>query len=51
MGLFYPKETTNPSLVGYIDAGYKFDPHKTRSQTNYLFCYNATIISWHSIKH
>ena len=22
--LFYPKETINPTLVGYTDAGYKF---------------------------
>ena len=30
--------------------GYKFDPHKARSQISYLFCYNGITISWRSIK-
>ena len=50
LGLFYSKETTNSGLVGYADAGYKSDPHKARSQTGYLFCYNNTAISWRSTK-
>ena len=29
--LFYSNETISPGLVGYTDAGYKFDPHKARS--------------------
>ena len=37
-------------LVGYTDAGYKSDPHKARSQTDYVFCYNGTTISWRSTK-
>ena len=48
--LFYSNENTSPRLVRYTDAGYKSDPHKTRSQTNYLFCYNGSVISWRSIK-
>ena len=45
-GLFYSNETTSPGLVGYTDAGYKSNPHKAHSQTDYLFCYNGTAISW-----
>ena len=43
-------KTTNPSLIGYTNEGYKSDPHKTRSQTDYLFCYNNTIIFWRFTK-
>ena len=43
--LYYSKESTTSSLVGYSDAGYRSDPHKARSQTGYLFCYNGTSIS------
>ena len=50
MGLYYSNKTTNSGLVGYADAGYKSDPHKARSQTGYLFCYNDTAISWRSTK-
>jgi len=50
LGLFYSKNTTNSGLVGYADAGYKSDPHRARSQTGYLFCYNDTAISWRSTK-
>ena len=50
MRLFYSNETTSPGLVEYIDAGYKSDLHKARSQTSYLFCYNGTSISWSSTK-
>ena len=50
MGLFYSNETTSLGLVGYTDAGYKSDPHKARSQTGYVFCYNGTAISWRSTK-
>ncbi|KAL9165045.1 hypothetical protein ABFS82_06G145300 [Erythranthe guttata] len=48
--LFYSKNATNQGLVGYADAGYRSDPHKTRSQTEYLFCYNGAGISWRSTK-
>ena len=48
--LFYSKETTSSGLVGYTNAGYKSNSHKTRSQINYLFCYNGTTISWRSFK-
>ena len=50
LGLFYSNETTSPRLVGYIDARYKSDPHKTRSQIGYLCCYNGTVIFWRSTK-
>ena len=50
LGLYYSKESTTSGLVGYSDAGYRSDPHKARSQTGYLFCYNGTVISWRSKK-
>ena len=37
LGLYYSKESTTSGLVGYSDAGYRYDPHKTRSQTGFLF--------------
>ena len=43
--------TTNGSdLIGYADAGYLSDPHKSHSQTGYVFTYNDTAISWRSTK-
>ena len=44
MGLFYSK-TLEPQFFGYTDAGYLSDPHKTRSQTGYIFTYGNTVIS------
>ena len=32
-------------LVGYADADYMSDPHKTCSQTNYVFTIENTTIS------
>ena len=37
-------------MNGYADAGYLSDPHKTRSQTEYVFTYGGTAISWRSVK-
>ena len=37
-------------MLGYADAGYLSDPHKSRSQTWYVFNYNDTAISWRSVK-
>ena len=37
-------------MIGYADAGYLSDPHKTKSQTGYVFTNNGTIISWRSQK-
>ena len=34
-------------MIGYVDAGYLFDPHKAKSQTGYVFTNNGTTISWH----
>ena len=48
--LFYSKKTTSSVLVGYTNVGYKSDSHKVRSQIDYLFCYNDTVISWRSTK-
>ena len=49
MGLFYPNKS-NSQLVGYADAGYLSDPHKSQSQTGYLFTCGNTTISWRSVK-
>nr|XP_033510837.1 secreted RxLR effector protein 161-like [Nicotiana tomentosiformis] len=49
MGLFYSNESKS-ALVGYWDARYLFDLHKTRSQTCYLFICGGTTISWRSTK-
>jgi hypothetical protein len=48
-GLFYQK-ITKSKLVGYIDARYLSDPHKSRSQSGYVFIYGGTAISWRSTK-
>ena len=49
MGLFYPYESKS-QLVGYADAGYLSDPHKGRSQTEYLFIYGGIATSYRSTK-
>ena len=49
MGLFYSNESKK-QLFGYADARYLPDPHKTRSQTRYVFNCNGTIVSWRSFK-
>ena len=49
MSLFYSKESKQ-QLFGYADAGCLSDPHKGRSQIEYVFNYNDTIISWRSVK-
>ena len=45
MGLFYSNKSKE-KLLGYEDAGYLSDQHKARSQTEYVFNYNGTTISW-----
>ena len=37
-------------MIGYADVGYLTDPHKTRSQTGYVFTCGGTTISWRSQK-
>ena len=49
MGLFYLKESKQ-QLFRYADAGYLSDPHKARSQIDYVFNYNGTAISLRSFK-
>ena len=44
MRLFYSNES-KLQLLGYVDAGYLSDPHKSKSQTRYVFNYNETVIS------
>ncbi|XP_068329664.1 secreted RxLR effector protein 161-like [Pyrus communis] len=60
LGLFYTRESPcvaapydpqiDSRLVGYVDAGYLFDPHRARSQTGYVFTVEDTAISWRSTK-
>jgi hypothetical protein len=44
MRLFY-SNNANYELVGYADARFLSDPHKGRSQTDYLVTCGNTIIS------
>ena len=44
MGLFYPNRSKS-SLIGYADAGYFSDPHKTRYQTSHLFTFGNSVVS------
>lgn len=50
LGLFYSKYDNPSNLIGYVDAGYISDLHKTLSQTSYVFIYNGTMISWRFVK-
>ena len=51
MGLFYPyASTVDARLVGYADAGFQSDLHKSRSQTGYVFTVGNTAVSWRSTK-
>ncbi|KAK4394572.1 Secreted RxLR effector protein [Sesamum angolense] len=52
MGLYFERHenTKATNLVGYSDAGYLSDPHKTVSQSGYVFMYGGTAISWRSTK-
>ncbi|XP_070036082.1 secreted RxLR effector protein 161-like [Nicotiana tomentosiformis] len=49
MSLFYANKGS-ADLVGYADAGYLSDPHKARSQIEYVFTCGGTVISWRSTK-
>ena len=49
MSLFYSRESKQ-QLLGYANAEYLSNPHKTRSQTGYVFTYGGTTIYWTSIK-
>ncbi|XP_070677822.1 secreted RxLR effector protein 161-like [Malus domestica] len=60
LGLFYTRESPSVAspydsridsrLVGYTDVGYLSDPHRTRSQTGYVFTIGDIAISWRSTK-
>ncbi|XP_068328055.1 secreted RxLR effector protein 161-like [Pyrus communis] len=60
LGLFHTHESPSVAapyghqidsrLVGYADVGYLFDPHRTRSQTSYVFTVGDTAISCRSTK-
>ena len=49
IGLFC-SNNVNHELVGYDDVGYLSDPHKVRSQIDYLFTCGTNYISWRSTK-
>ena len=49
MGLFYSK-ISKQQLLGYADARYLSNPHKSISQTRYVFNCNRNTISWRYIK-
>ncbi|KAG7537056.1 hypothetical protein ISN44_As13g009830 [Arabidopsis suecica] len=49
LGLYYPRNSEF-GLVGFADAGYLSDPHKSRSQTGYVFTIGGTAILWRSQK-
>jgi hypothetical protein len=49
LGLFYQR-IPNQNLLGYADAGYLFDPHDSRSQTDFVFLNGGINISWKSSK-
>ena len=49
MSLFYSNKS-NFDLIGYADAGYLSDPHKTRSQTGYVFTSGEIAIYWRYVK-
>ena len=49
LGLFY-SNNSKQGLIGYADAGYLSDPHKSRSQTGYVFMNGGTAVSWRSQK-
>jgi len=49
LGLYYSKNSEF-GPVGIANAGYLSDPHKSRSQTGYVFTIGGTAISWHSQK-
>ncbi|GAV69056.1 hypothetical protein CFOL_v3_12557, partial [Cephalotus follicularis] len=49
IGLFYLRETKS-TLIGYADTRYLSDPHKTRSQTGYVFTFCDIAISCRSTK-
>ena len=45
MGLFYLNDQSL-QLVWFTDVGYLSNSHKARSQTEYVFIYDGTTISW-----
>ncbi|XP_049360771.1 secreted RxLR effector protein 161-like [Solanum verrucosum] len=49
MRLLY-SNASKSKLIDYAGAGYLPDPHKSQSQTGYLFTYGGTTISWRSMK-
>ena len=49
IGLFYSK-VPKPEFLGYTDAGYLSDPHKTQSQSGYVFTCGNIVVSWRFVK-
>ena len=44
IGLYYSKESKS-QLIEYANARYLSDPHKARSQMEYIFTYGGATIS------
>jgi hypothetical protein len=49
LGLFF-RRNQESDLIGYVDAGYLFDPQNSISQTGFVFLYRGTAMSCKSIK-
>ena len=49
LGLWFSKNQV-PTMVGYVDADYRSDPHIARSQTGFVFLDGGASISWRSMK-
>ena len=49
MSLFYSRNSKS-QLLKYIDADHLSNPHKTQSQTRYVFSFGKIDISWRYVK-
>ena len=49
MSLFYSRNSKS-QLLKYIDADHLSNPHKTQSQTRYVFSFSKIDISWRYVK-
>ena len=49
MNLYYKKNYFS-TLIGFVDAGYRLDPYKEQSQSEYVFTYGDTTILRRTVK-
>jgi len=49
LGLHYTR-SIDPTLVGYTNVGYRFDPATSKSKMGYVFLQHGVAISWKSVK-